>query len=143
MFGNDLYTVEIENVWNSIRTKRRLLIPARSREDASFKVGAYLFDLNWPAVGEYLEDKKQWYISKAIEKVPLLQLMSSPSAVRLGSDISFFSLGMAKEVKLATPEESLAFKQQDDIDPEFDPADNCMDCLEDTCFTCLFFHDDI
>lgn len=139
MLGNNLYTVRIETVFDAVRTSRVLLLPARDTEEANLKVAMYLMDLNWPFANEFKSAEKQWYISEPLEEVNLLAIMSSPGAVRLGKDVE---LPWTKYVP-ATDEESLAFKKEDDIDPDVfdDDDDPCANCLEPSCFTCLFAYD--
>ncbi len=139
MFGNDLYIVTIETVFDFVKTSRVLLVPATSEGQANLRVTVYLVDLNFPVPLAY-NDGRNWYISQPLEKIELLTLMISPGAVRLGKDVDTPFDGCVP----ATLKESLYFKNEDDINPdvtlEFDP---CLDCDEPTCFTCLFVYDEV
>lgn len=138
MFGNGLYIATIETVYDAVRTSRTLLVPAIDRAEGNLKVSMYLMDLNWPFSNEFKPAKRQWYISEPLEEIDLLTLMSSPGAVRLGKDVE---LPFSKYVP-ATDKESLAFKKEDDINPDIDD-DVCADCEQASCFTCLFAYDEM
>lgn len=136
MLGNDLYTVTIETVNDFIKTSRVLLVPATSKEVADFKVTQYLIDLNWPLALAH-NDGRNWYISQPLEKINLLALMSSSGAVRLGKDVD-----VPLKAHVPTPEVSLALEQEDDTAPEPAPVDICYNCLETSCFDCVFWDEE-
>jgi hypothetical protein len=139
MFGNGLYIITIESVYDYIKRSRTLLVPATDQGQANIRVAAYLMDLNWPDAYQWRKDRLQWYISQELREIDLYTLMGSPGPVAIVEDIK----GSVDKYIPATLEDSIAFKEEGDINPDtgmveyIDPC-SCLDCEEDLCLACLF-----
>ena len=133
MMGNNLYTVTIAVVFNTVKTSRLLLVPAFDTEQAHLKVTMYLIDLNWLDISK--DDKGYWYISQPLEEIDLLTLMASPGAVRLGKDVD-----VPFELHVPTPETPLASEEEDDTDVWIE-GDPCFNCLDFSCWGCLYWYE--